>query len=107
MLWNVYAESINAQKIIVYNLFDHGGFWSCCCKALKKYGDSKEDFLNEIKDSLIYCFWSRSEWEVIISEWPPRDHGKPVEIKIDVSDQVINNWHIFSEYVWNNRKEFK
>ena len=107
MLWNVYVENINAQKIIVANLFNHGGFWNDCCKALKKYGDSKEDFLNEIKDSLTYYFWSRSEWEVIVSEWPPRDRGKPVEIKIDVYDQVMNNWHIFSEYVWNNRKEFK
>ena len=76
----------------------------------------------------MYYFWSKCEWEVVITDWPThitveeieelneelsryeaRWHrkpyslnvGLPVQKKVSVYDQVMMNWDIFVEYVWN------
>lgn len=106
MVWNAYVENINAKVIRPYNIFRHGGFWYDCCEISRKYGDNKEIFLDELRRMLMYRFWAKCEWEVIISDWPPSNREE-LKIKVDVYQQVMNNWHVFSEYVWENRKEFK
>lgn len=51
----------------------------------------------------MYYFWSKCEWEIIISGWPPRDDFN--DAKIDVYDQVKLNWDKFVDYTWDHRKE--
>jgi len=36
----------------------------------------------------------------------PKDYEKH-PLKIDVYEQVMNNWDVFIDYLWNNRKELK
>lgn len=103
--WNVYLEDFNNRKIKVYNIFNHYNFYEYCLKAKKKYEDDKDKFLEEIKSSLMYCFWSKCEYEVILTGWPKRTDFN--EEKIDAYDQVMLNWPIFSEYIWENKKEIK
>lgn len=43
------------------------------------------------------------EWEVVIGPWCG-DRGTK-EIKVDVYMQVMNNWDIFVDYVWNEGKK--
>lgn len=53
-----------------------------------------------------HCYyWSKCEWEIILSHWPPRKNAQ--ELKIDVYDQVMLNWPIFCDYIWANKDEFK
>lgn len=103
--WNVYLEDFNNKKIRVYNIFNHYTFYEYCLKAKKKYKDDKDKFLDKIKSSLMYCFWSKCEYEIVLTSWPKRNNF--YEERIDVYDQVMLNWSIFSEYIWENKKELK
>ena len=77
----------------------------------------------------MYHFWSKSEWEIALTDWPThidvkevarlqkeldehfgRWNREPYSIdvhlrvaeKIDVFDQVMLNWDIFIDYLWNS-----
>ena len=49
----------------------------------------------------MYYFWSKCEYEVIVSAWPPREGS---EEKIDIYDQLKANWDIFKELVFKELK---
>ena len=100
--WNVYVGGFNSREIEVDNVFDHGGFMDDVKKAARKYKDTERDKFEEaVRTSLMYYFWSKCEWEIIIDHWPQHEgwHDK----KIDVFDQVQLNWPVFCEYLWSHR----
>lgn len=103
--WNVYVSDFNGKKIDTDNIFDHAGFVRDCQESYKKHKDDKDAFLEAVRRSLMYYYWSKCEWEIIISHWPPRENAH--DEKIDVYDQIMLNWPQFSEYIWNNKEEFK
>lgn len=103
--WNVYLEDFNSKKICIFNVFNSYNFYNGCLEAKKKYVKDKEKFLDEIKSWLKYSFWSKCEYEIVLTSWPKRDNFE--EEKIDVYDQVMLNWPVFSEYIWENKKELK
>lgn len=98
--WYAYYHDWNSDKIRPYNIFNHGSFREDVEKYLKKY-KNKEEFAERLKSSLMYYFWSKCEWEVVITPWISRKDTK--DIKIDVYDQVMNNWDVFLDYVWNSK----
>ena len=103
LVWNVYRENFNHKEIEVRNVFECSiRFNDDLIEIYKKYNNDKEKFLNEIKRSLMYNYWSKCEHEIILSSWPSREDFN--EEKIDVYDQIMINWDIFSEYIWNNKK---
>ena len=102
MKWNVFIHNFNKNEIEEYNIFNHHCFTHEVKQAVKKYKD-KNDFLDKLKSELRYYFWSKCEWEVIISPWVGRK--EPCEEKIDVYNQVMLNWDVFADYVWENRNE--
>ena len=97
MKWFAYRHNINTQEIEPFNIFDHAGFRSDIERYLKTCKD-KEDFAERVKSSLMYYYWSRSEWEIIISPWCGGRHTQ--DRKIDVYSQVALNWEHFIEYLW-------
>lgn len=98
MEWNVIYHKTSTQTIEVFNIFQHSGFYADVIEAFKKFA-VKEDFAQRVKTSLMYYFWCKAEWEVLIFPWCG---GKAdSEIKVDVYWQVMNNWNIFIDYVWN------
>lgn len=102
MEWHVFYHDINAQKLTTINIFDHCGFFEDVQKALKK-SKSKDEFAKALKSDLMYYFWSKSEYEIIISPWCG---GRNTEdIKVDIYTQVMNNWNVFLDYVWNSKGE--
>ena len=182
--WNVFVEDINAKKIIPYNIFEHGSFYSAIYNLnknlLKEVNNFRKDlsyeiefkeklhsnsnfpymdeselprlkkklkdfdklddehkketvFKEKVRRNLSYYFWSKSEWEVILSSWPPyvdsdeidrlikereehlatwgkfyqTDCNVNVSEKIDVYTQVMMNWDCFIDYLWNNRNLIK
>lgn len=101
--WKVWMQNFNAKKIEEYDIFKHTGFVEDCKKYKNDYKD-KEHFTEAVRRSLLYYFWCKCEYEVVISAWPPRED---VDKKVDVYRQVMLNWPVFSEYIWENRKELK
>ena len=101
MEWNVFYHEINGQKIKILNIFDHGGFANDVQKDLKKY-KNKADFADRLRNNLLYYFWCKAEYEVLIRGWCGGNGDE--EIKVDIYTQVMNNWPIFLDYVWNSVK---
>ena len=97
--WNVFYYSINSQKIIEFNIFEHSGFLKDVEKCFKQC-ENKEDFAKEIKSSLMYYFWAKSEYEIIISAWCGGNGEEAV--KIDIYHQVMMNWDKFIDYLWRS-----
>ena len=101
--WNVYIEGFNSREIEIYNIFKYGcGSLEERFKDIKKEVKSKEEFAEKIKRELMYRFWSKCEWEIILSDWPPAPEGRFKKEKIDVWDQINLNWSVFVDYVWDN-----
>ena len=101
--WNVFIFNTNSKKIEVYNIFDHFSFYNCVKADLKKIKDKKE-FENSLRSHLMYYFWSKAEWEVIIAPWVGGDREKS-KAKIDVYDQIIMNFDLFLDYVWSHKEK--
>ena len=100
--WYVYLEDINKRIIITYNVFNHYSFCEDLKKIIKKY-KTIEDFSKELKRICMYYFWSKCEYEIILTCWPKWDKFK--EEKIDVYSQLNLNWDKFVNYIWDNKKE--
>ena len=154
LCWNVYISDYNRGEIKIYNIFNHHSFYETCVKLKKKFKDNKEEFAKEVRSWLMYFFWSKCEWEIVLQHWPSgelyelregmkigelcdalNEHGIPYpkpgewnnrtnadrevtikvfpvdnrfrDKKIDVFDQVTNNWDVFIDYLWDHRKELK
>lgn len=106
--WNVYMENFNRKTIVVYNVFRHWSFREACRKALRKYKNEDQvgELEKEIKRWVTYLFWSKCEYEVIITGWPPpREDSNFRDIKIDVCKQLELNWNYFFKYILDHRKE--
>lgn len=126
MEWNVYIENPNSQKIEKYNIFNHMLF-SAGVEEAYAICRTKEEFSEKIRKELLYYFWSKCEYEVVVCEWPPRvaiheldriikdveeyenkwnkkpyslSYSPNCAIKISIYDQVMLNWDNFIEYLW-------
>ena len=97
--WYVYYHDSNAQKIIRWNVFNHGSFKNEVNKILQEKLN-KEIFSEKLKREVMYYFWSKCEYEIILSPWT----GRADDIKIDVYDQIMMNFDRFVDYVWQFTK---
>ena len=102
--WYVYVGHFNSRNIETFNIFDNTRFLEDCKKAARKCKDEVA-FAEEVHRALMYYYWSKCEWEVIISHWPSRDGDR--DAKVDVYDQVFLNWERFIDYLWAHRKELR
>lgn len=126
--WNVFWEDFNKREIVYYDIFK-SGHWEKKAKELKKEYPKFEEWTAVFRTNLMSQYWSRSEYEVVITSWPPyidieeinrlqkevesreKTWGhKPLKInprltigrKIDIFEQLDMNWEVFANYVWNN-----
>lgn len=142
LVWNVFVENFNGKSVEVFNIFDHYSFLydlvNIKKETKKRYAqegvtlkDSSEAlafFEEEVGAALTYFYWCKSEWEVIVTSWPPYVEGEeidhlvkekekhikewgnfyrsPVDLsvgaKVDVFMQVRANWGPFIKYLWDN-----
>ena len=98
--WYVYYHDSNKQKIIKLNIFNHGSFKNEVDVLLKEKID-KDDFSEKLKREVMYYFWSKCEYEIILSPWT----GRADDIKIDVYDQIMMNFDRFVDYCWSFKSE--
>lgn len=100
--WNVFIEDFNRREIRVFNIFNHDGFKKDCDKAWEdNCNDSENGFSNfskNVRNSLLFYFWSKCEYEVLLFGFPYNDKFKAK--KIDVFEQVTINWDQFINYLW-------
>lgn len=97
--WFVYCQNWGNDKIESWNIFKHGSFAKDTEDLLSRKID-KDTFTNAVKSNLMYYFWSKSEYEIVLKNWVGRD----CEIKIDVYNQVMLNFDKFVEYLWSFKK---
>lgn len=127
--WNVYTSDFNSDEIKTYNIFNHARFTEDVKKYLKKC-KTKEEFAEEFKKSLAWCYWSKCEWETVVTSFPPRidkdeldrlnneykerleEYGRePYRLyvnpttgkKVDVYEQCILNFEKLVDYVWSSK----
>lgn len=97
--WYVYYHDSNKQKIIKWNIFNHGSFKKEIDVLLKEKID-KDDFSEKLQREVMYYFRSKCEYEIILSPWT----GRADDIKIDVYNQIMMNFDRFVDYCWNERR---
>ena len=75
-------------------------------KEFRRYAKHKdiEKLKAEIKSWAMYCFWSKCEYEIILTSFPERKDFK--QKKVDVYQQLMLNWDSFVEYVLENKAYF-
>lgn len=102
MQWNVYTFDFNHKKLKIYNVLGHENFIESVKKIAKEqYGNKQPDyakFKECVRLELQYYFWSKCEYEIVLSAWPPNENIK--NEKIDVYDQVMLNFEQFYKYLY-------
>ena len=96
--WKVFVEDYNHGKIVEYDIM--GEYLSDEIKGIIKKVESYEEFKERLNSILMYHFWSKCEWEVIITGWPPSERVE--ERKVDVYEQIKLNFEVFAKYIWGN-----
>ena len=104
--WNVWRYNFNEKRIEEYNIFTHKEFRTDCQVIARKWGRNRKEFEERILHSLVFYFWSKCEYEVILSGWPPTKDGSEAR-KVDVRDQVLLNTTPFLDYLWKHKDELK
>lgn len=99
MEWNVYYFDINAQEMKSYNAL------ACekVIKALLKKSKTKEEFSEALRKEMMWRYWSKAEWEIIIAPWCGGDPEKTAQ-KIDIYDQLRLNWDHLVDYCWSFKR---
>lgn len=97
--WNVYVDDFNKREIVIHNIFNHYSFVEDLKKIIKKYTEKKE-FSEQVRKILMYYYWSKCEWEIVLQGWVRKNFN---DKKIDVYDQIILNWDRFIDYIWENK----
>ena len=96
--WKVFVEDWSSGEIVDYDILASG--FSERIKPIIKKVESFEEFKKELNSILMYYFWSKCEWEVIITGWPPSERVE--ERKVDVYEQIKLNFEVFAKYIWEN-----
>ena len=85
--WNINQDDIEYYDIMPF-LID----------SYKKIKKNKPKTFDEIKEFIInesrYRFWSRCEYEVIITGWPKQKR----EVKIDIFNQIMENIDVITTH---------
>jgi len=105
-VWNVFLEDFNRKEIRTFNVFHNCTFIEQLKKEFRRYAKHKdiEKLKAEIKSWAMYCFWSKCEYEIILTSFPEKKDFK--EKKVDVYQQLMLNWDSFVEYVLKNKAYF-
>ena len=95
--FNVINFDINSSKFEAYNVMPY--LVSCYKKEKKnKRPVTFDEFKEFIKSKSMYMYWSRCEYEIILSDWSSNNHSK----KIDIYWQIMNNIDVVTNILMEN-----
>ena len=90
--YKVISWDFNSDNIDYYDIMPF------LIDSYKKIKKNKPKTFDEIKEFIInesrYRFWSRCEYEVIITGWPKQKR----EVKIDIFDQIMKNIDVITTH---------
>lgn len=95
--FNAIIYNPNKEKFEPYNVMDF---------FVDEYNEDKEnlktfdEFKKFVERKSMWMFWSRCEYEIILSDWPPSG----VEEKWDIHRQIMMNIDIVTEILMENVK---
>lgn len=95
--WNTILY--NNGKLEYFNIFRNILFREAIEEIFRISEQSREVIEDQVKRKAQWQFWSRCEYEVIISEWPP--NPKDNDYKLDVFEQLEANWERFIDYIYD------
>lgn len=104
MEWYVLLHDFNKNKVISYNIFNNSKL-NEGLKELEESYISKENFISELDRLLRWCFWSKSEYEIMVGDLFEKDLDKYE--KIDVYQQLKPNLNVLANYIiyqWTSNK---
>ena len=104
--WYVYVSNFNSKEIETFNVFHSYSFLRGCKESFKRYKlpDQYDELVEGIRRAAAYSFWSKCEYETVITELFSRDGFN--EKKIDVYQQLMLNWDSFVEYTIKHKAYF-
>lgn len=104
--WYVFVSDFNTKKIEIFNVFHSHTFLKGCRKSFKKYKlpEQYDELVESIRSDAMYSFWSKCEYETVITELFGRDSFQAK--KIDVYQQLMLNWEPFIEYTIKHKAYF-
>lgn len=101
--WLVVEYDCNANKIQYYDILEYR---EDDIKKMKKKCVTKEEFAEALRREMMWRYWSKCEWEliirltedgrVILSPWV--GCRNPDEVEIDVTDITNFDWKGFAEH---------
>ena len=97
MKWNTIVY--DNGKIKYFNIFRNTLFREAIEEIFRTPEQSREDIEEQVKRKAQWQFWSRCEYEIILSEWPPSP--KDNNYKLDVFEQLEANWERFIDYIYD------
>lgn len=95
--FNVIIYNINRKKFEPYNIMD---FFVEEYKEEKNKPTTFATFKKFIERKSKWMFWSRCEYEIILTDWPPSG----VKEKWDIHRQIMMNIDIITEILMENVK---
>lgn len=101
--WNVVYHDVNADQIKYYDILKYRQDF---IKKLKKKCATKEEFAEQMRREMMWAFWSKAEWELIIEidennrVWLSPWVGSYKNERVDVTDREDFDWRGFaSEHI--------
>ncbi len=96
--FNVINFEFNSEKFKSYDVMPY--LVNCYeeVKNKKESPKSFEEFKEFVKSKSMYKYWSRCEYEIILSDWPNEKKRK----KIDIHEQIMMNIDLVTEILMRN-----
>lgn len=105
--WKVCIFDINSNKLVDYDILKHREKF---VKDLKKSCSTKEEFVDRFFRDLMWQYWSRCEYELLIYIENERVFVQPwvgctdpEEARVDVTEFPNFNWQAFAELMIYNK----
>lgn len=101
-VWMVLYHNFNSGKIEQYNVLKYR---ENDIKKIRKKCETKEEFAEKLRREMMYYYWSKCEWEMILTKTednriiltPWCGCKNPEEVKIDVTDNTDFDWIGFAD----------
>ena len=106
--WIVIYHNVNADEIQTFNVLAHSSLRKDIVEATKKC-KTKEEFEKLLLRSMRYHYWSKSQWEIIISPWCGSRNKKKKRLMFSNKFSIIGKffWIMFGmkEEIYANGKK--
>lgn len=81
----------NTDKLVTFNIFNHTGVLESVARYVTKK-DTDAYYKNKTDDEILFIlfcdYWSRCEYEFLVTPWASADDNKK-EVKVDVFEMFI------------------